>query len=191
MAKSIINHGATAHLTDELLTIGAKHILLVTGKSSYQLCGAEANITSQLEALECIVTHFNDFTPNPKLEELAPAIEQVKTHTYDCIVAIGGGSVIDTAKILNFFGHNHFSPETYLTEDCTNIKPSVPLIAIPTTAGSGRKPLTSPYSILGVKNILLLMRLFYLLWRLLMLRLPRIYLTTSQPPQQWMRYHRL
>ena len=92
MAKSIINHGATAHLTDELLTIGAKHILLVTGKSSYQLCGAEANITSQLEALECIVTHFNDFTPNPKLEELAPAIEQVKTHTYDCIVAIGGGS---------------------------------------------------------------------------------------------------
>jgi alcohol dehydrogenase class IV len=74
------------------------------------------------------VFEFKDFSVNPKLEEARVGYELFKQSNCDLILAVGGGSIIDMSKIIK---------QLYLT-DC-QFKPSldIPLIAIPTTAGTG------------------------------------------------------
>lgn len=96
-----------------------RRVFLVTGRKSYNTSGAEHMFHRILSSYE--VGKFNDFSSNPKLEDVERGISIFKKKKYDAIVAIGGGSVIDMAKLINIFS----APK------------SKPLIAIPTTAGSG------------------------------------------------------
>ncbi|CAH1657023.1 MULTISPECIES: iron-containing alcohol dehydrogenase PsrA [unclassified Chelatococcus] len=78
-------------------------------------------------------------TPNPSLSLLREICQQLSTLSgaIDVIVALGGGSVIDSAKFLAA-GHMQFEPVRNYLETCTAIAVSpLPLIAIPTTAGTG------------------------------------------------------
>ncbi len=96
-----------------------KHIFLVTGKDSYEQCGAKL-IFDHLEQLFLQeIIHFSDFETNPKDGDVKKGAK-LFNKKIDAIVAIGGGSVIDMAKLIKH-----------------EAKANVPLIAIPTTAGTG------------------------------------------------------
>lgn len=77
---------------------------------------------------------FNQFTPNPLYEQVCKGVEMFNTNNCDTIVAIGGGSTIDVAKCIKLYCK--MDPlVNYLQQEMKDS--GVPLIAIPTTAGTG------------------------------------------------------
>lgn len=112
-----------------------KRIFLVTDRDSYGISGAKKYMAELLAG--CKVTQFFDFSSNPKIEDVKKGIELFCQVQPDIVIAVGGGSVIDIAKLVNFFAANGSKPVEYLNSAKTNIKKPKPLIAIPTTAGSG------------------------------------------------------
>lgn len=77
---------------------------------------------------------FDKFTPNPLYEQVCNGVETFNTHHCDSIVAVGGGSTIDVAKCIKLYCKMD-SAQNYLQQDC--VDSGVPLIAVPTTAGTG------------------------------------------------------
>ncbi len=113
----------------------AKNIFFVTGKKSFELCGAKNYIENNFQDYNSFF--FNDFSPNVKVEDIKKGLKHFNEKIYDIIVAIGGGSVIDMAKSINTFSHNSASIESYLKKEMPILEKGKPLIAIPTTFGSG------------------------------------------------------
>lgn len=109
--------------------------MLVTGKSSYELSGAKAVCNHILASERCI--RFSDFSVNPKLSDAIKGCEIARENNVDFIIAVGGGSVLDIAKLIKALFRSHGNElETAIGEDRV-IDPKIPIIAIPTTAGSG------------------------------------------------------
>lgn len=105
----------------------------------------EKEIVSLLSDKE--VTIYSDVTPNPRTNDIDNG---AKAAHIDFIVAIGGGSAIDTAKAINVVYTNGGSSWDY-TKGLNRVmkeikKPLLPLIAIPTTAGTGTE--TTRYSVI-------------------------------------------
>ena len=71
-------------------------------------------------ALPFEVVRFSDFKPNPLYEDIRAGVKALRKTKCDCIVAIGGGSSIDTAKGIKYYNHVDF-----------------PFMAVPTTSGTG------------------------------------------------------
>jgi len=127
-----------AKIAEYLDAVSARNILLVTGNSMYRASGAEQALEPILREKE--VTHLTCFHTNPRVEDVSQLLNQIDNkESYQVIIAVGGGSVIDTAKLLKAFWINPLSLDEYLsTEDDSELSPaSLPLIAIPSTAGSG------------------------------------------------------
>lgn len=110
-------------LRARLVSLQARHIFLVHGKNSYGACGAAQAVGQTLDGLSVSVTNFNDFSANPKQEDASIGLQSVLQNRPDVIVAIGGGSCIDMAKLIR-----HYAAERGYR---------IPLLAIPTTAGTG------------------------------------------------------
>ncbi len=124
--NSIIN------LPDILKKISKKKVFLVTGKKSFEYCGAEEVVMPLLKEYE--ITIFNNFTTNPSLENVQKGVNLFKASGSTLIIAIGGGSVIDMGKLIALFSSQ--SDDTYNIDG--KFDPVVcDLVAIPTTAGSG------------------------------------------------------
>ncbi len=111
-----------------------KHVFLVRGKRSYELCGAKAFMDSLFAKLRCEVTEFFDFEENPKIEDLERGLALLTRSSASFVIAVGGGSVIDMAKLIRFF--HSFSGEP-TSDHFIKERESIPLIAIPTTSGTG------------------------------------------------------
>jgi len=109
-------------------------IFLVTGKKSYSKCGAEGKLESILKNYK--YTRFYDFEENPKIEDVEKGVEIFNKYRCDLIIAVGGGSVIDIAKLVNFFSKKN-KPFTSLFKSFLNKEDKHPFVAIPTTAGAG------------------------------------------------------
>ena len=123
--EAYVGFDSVQHLGGLLARYGARRVLLVTGGESYSLSGAEEALRSQLQLRE--VHRFFEFSENPKLDDVRAGIELYRRVKPDLLVAVGGGSVIDMAKLIN----------VYAAEGVYgNLTGGVPLIAIPTTAGT-------------------------------------------------------
>lgn len=108
-------------LRGKLSSIHAERVFLVHGKGSYVACGAGDVMKEVCRDLQ--VTEFTDFSVNPKDEEAQNGVRLLLNVKPDVIIAIGGGSVMDMAKLIR-----HYASEQGVT---------VPLWAVPTTAGTG------------------------------------------------------
>ena len=87
-------------------------------------------IRDYLLKLPCEMTFFNEVTPNPNHHEVKKGIRQFIEKDCDCIISIGGGSVIDVAKCITILDEKKDNPVTLKSPRCTHL-------AVPTTAGSG------------------------------------------------------
>ena len=109
-----VKRGTITNLSKILKIENPKNILVFTGKKSYD--AIKGHIEKELNGYN--FEYYNNFSTNPKIEEIEQAINKIR-HKNDLIIAIGGGSVIDFAKVYKYK---------------TGIKT---LIAIPTTCGTG------------------------------------------------------
>ena len=127
-----------AKIADYLDAISASNILLVTGNSMYRASGAEQALEPVLRKRK--VTHLTCFHTNPRVENVNQLLDQIDNkESYQAIIAVGGGSVIDVAKLLKPFGLiRSILLSNIGCEDDKELHPAdLKLIAVPSTAGSG------------------------------------------------------
>ncbi len=129
--------GADASLQMSRLvpTFGARHILLVTDKDLIRL-NLMQNCVKQLEDVGVKVTIFDNVSPNPTEEQIEDGIQTGRAAGVDGVLGFGGGSPMDTAKLIACGIPNNLSvPEM---EGAFKFKkPAIPLFLVPTTAGTG------------------------------------------------------
>lgn len=100
-----------------------KRCFVVRGHHSFEACGGRAIIEQLQQVTDCDITEFEDFSVNPKYDEAKVGLDRMMLSQADLIVAIGGGSVLDMAKLIR-----HLAAEQ---------GHMIPLHAFPTTAGTG------------------------------------------------------
>lgn len=127
--------GSISNLRKILSKHSPFRIFLVTGKNSYEKSGAKRILENYLKGYE--VTHFYDFEENPKLHSIEKGLKIFKKNKCDFVIAVGGGSAMDTAKLINVLAVNSGKPDDYIKGKVSITKKGRILVAIPTTAGSG------------------------------------------------------
>lgn len=125
--EEFIYPGAIDNISKILKYFNVENIFLVHGKQSYIKSGAYKSLNSIYTNYK--VTEFCEFCVNPKLAEAEIGYKEFKQSNSQLIIAVGGGSVIDMAKIIKYLGINGEIPNN---KDYT-----LPIVAIPTTAGTG------------------------------------------------------
>ena len=115
---------------------GKKGIALVTGGAAYRLCGAEKFFDEFFAGHpDMTITRLIVPNANPKVETVQTLLNEIKGAT-DAFIAVGGGTTIDTAKLLNLAIVSGMSVKELLTQKSAPEK-LLPCMAFPTTAGSG------------------------------------------------------
>jgi len=135
MQKEFFGYDSLQNIQEILDEYNAEKIFLVTGKKAYTLSGAEKKIRHFLK--NKTVTIFNDFSPNPHMDEVVKGIEQYKKSDPDMVIAVGGGSVLDIGKIINLLASNSDNPFDYIKRLKNPTTQGKPFVAIPTTSGTG------------------------------------------------------
>lgn len=130
-----IGHDAHNKLPQILQTLQIKHPLIVTDPVMVAL-GYVAKIQTLLSEHGIDTAVFAETVPEPTDASIVPGVEQVKTHDYDGLIALGGGSAIDSAKAIAILGKLGGDIRDYKFPRQVN-EPGLPIIAIPTTAGTG------------------------------------------------------
>lgn len=135
MIAEYFGRGSLAQLREILQSLQVQRVFLVRNGASYELSGARQVLEPILAPYH--VTEFHDFEANPKLEDTKRGIEIFRESGSDVVVAIGGGSVIDMAKLMNALGTQPQEAEEYIVKKSPLYFLGKPLIAIPTTSGTG------------------------------------------------------
>jgi alcohol dehydrogenase class IV len=135
MEKEIIGEGSIQSLEGILKHYSAQRVFLATGKKSYELSGAKEKIEKLLKRRD-YHRHF-DFEENPKFPDLLQGARDIRAYKPDIIVAIGGGSVMDTAKILSVLPTDTSKAKKVIKGEIDFDEKISPIVAIPTTSGSG------------------------------------------------------
>jgi alcohol dehydrogenase class IV len=112
-----------------------KKVFLITGKNSFEKTKISKIILQILKSYKFF--HFNDFSANPKIIDIKKGIDLFKRQNFDVIISVGGGSVLDMGKCISVLSTNDGSPEDFVLKRKSIRNKGVPLIRIPTTAGSG------------------------------------------------------
>ena len=133
---SYFGEGARKVLPEEIKMRGFKKVLVVTDESLYK-AGVSTKITDLLEANKINYVLFHDVKPNPPIKNVLDGVEMCKSEKCDLIVAVGGGSSIDTAKGISIIITNPDRSDVVSLNGASNTKnKGLPIIALPTTAGT-------------------------------------------------------
>ncbi|GAE87311.1 iron-containing alcohol dehydrogenase family protein [Acetivibrio straminisolvens] len=126
-----------------------KRALFVTGKNSAKASGALRDVIEVLEEYGIDYEIYDRVLNNPTLENVKEGGEAARKFNADFIIGIGGGSPLDASKAIAVLARNDIEPVD-LYKNVFENKP-LPIIAIPTTAGTGSE--VTPYSILTRNDI--------------------------------------
>lgn len=128
-----------------------KKCIIVTGKNSAKASGALGDVFDVLMYLGIKGALFDKITENPLLSTAYEGGRAAAEFGAEFVIAIGGGSPLDAAKAIAAFATNPDIAEMDLFS--ANLNPSLPIIAIPTTAGTGSE--ANPYAIMSLdgKNV--------------------------------------
>jgi len=132
---SRIGPGAINELPTLIESLGLRRPLVVT--DAYLTgTGAADRVLSLLRNAGLDATVFDGTVPDPTTESLDRGVEAVRTHNADCVIGFGGGSPMDSAKALAVLA-SQGGPMRKFKAPSSYTGPALPIIAVPTTAGSG------------------------------------------------------
>jgi alcohol dehydrogenase len=130
-----IGHDAALQLCATIAQFAHKNVLVVTDKPLLDL-GVLNGILATLQAHGVKVTIYDGVLPDPTVKVVDDGIATLRANRCDAVLACGGGSSIDAAKVIALAGANGLS-----ALECVGLKvakrPGIPLYAVPTTAGTG------------------------------------------------------
>ncbi|MBD5210810.1 MAG: lactaldehyde reductase [Bacteroidales bacterium] len=133
---SYFGPGARKVLPEVVARLGKKKALVVTDAGLVKF-GVAGQVTEILDANNIPYEVFSDVKPNPTVTNVKNGIEAFKKADADFLIAIGGGSSIDTAKAIGIVVNNPEFADIISLEGVAPTKnKSVPMIALPTTAGT-------------------------------------------------------
>jgi len=145
MAKLKFGLGATEELGYELKILGAKKVLLVTDRRLREH-GLVDRVKGIIEREKIALAIFDAVRCEPTDRSMLQAIRKVAGMEFDAIVALGGGSTLDTAKAVNLYSTWPADLLEYVNAPIGKGKPVPgplkPLVALPTTSGSGSETTT-------------------------------------------------
>jgi alcohol dehydrogenase len=128
--------GAVHELPAIVEGAGAGRVLLVCGRRSFEASGA-ADVLPALERL-ATVTRWSDFAPNTDADDLARGLEVLREADADLVLAVGGGSAMDMAKLLCAYQHLDGGDVTEAIRAGARVEHrDLGLVLVPTTSGSG------------------------------------------------------
>jgi alcohol dehydrogenase class IV len=130
-----VGDGASKEAGNILKNLGCKRPLIVTDPMMVNL-GYVARLQESLDAVSVHSDIFQDTVPEPTVSSIQAGVDKVRDGDYDSIIAIGGGSPIDSAKAIAILGKYGGVMRDYKFPRIVN-EPGLPIIAIPTTAGTG------------------------------------------------------
>ncbi|UYP47932.1 hypothetical protein NEF87_004217 [Candidatus Lokiarchaeum ossiferum] len=113
------------------------HILIVSDENLLNILGIHENLHTLLKANGYTADFFEKPGKYSSISIIDRGAERVRKHQYGLIIGIGGGSAMDTAKCMAILGRNNGSINDYLKKGKSLEKTGVPLILVPTTAGTG------------------------------------------------------
>ena len=133
---SYFGKGAREELPTEIRDRGFKKVLVVTDKALYEV-GVTAKVTEVLDKAGIEYTVYSEVKPNPTIKNVLDGLAKCKEFGADVIVAVGGGSSIDTAKGISILMTNPERVDVVSLNGASNTKnKGLPLIALPTTSGT-------------------------------------------------------
>ena len=135
MKKTLIKKNSRFHLIEYLEKFDSKKLFIVTGKQSFKKSGAKEYINKELKNYN--ITFFNNFSINPKFNDALSGSKKCIKNKCDTVIAIGGGSVIDMAKLINAFIFHKGKEKDLVIGNIKKNPYSLNFIAIPTTSGTG------------------------------------------------------
>ncbi len=145
-------HGAIENVVPEALARGFKKALVCSDPSLVKF-GVTAKVTSLLDKAQIAYEMFTEIKPNPTIDNVLNGVAACKKAGADFLIAIGGGSSMDTAKAIGIIMTNpEFSDVRSLEGVAPTKKPCLPIFAIPTTAGTAAE-VTINYVITDVEKV--------------------------------------
>lgn len=133
---SYFGKGAIQHIPEEVTKRQLKKALIVTDKGLVE-AGLLAKITDLLDANQLAYEVYDEIVPNPTVAVVKKGIEVYQASQADYLLALGGGSSMDTAKAIGIIINNpEFGDVVSLEGVAPTKNPSVPILAIPTTSGT-------------------------------------------------------
>lgn len=143
--------GAVTAVVDEIKNRGFKKAFVASDPDLVKF-GVTAKVTDLLDNANIPYTLYSDIKPNPTIENVQHGVEEFNKCGADCIVAIGGGSSMDTSKAIGIIVANpEFADVRSLEGVAPTKNPCVPIIAVPTTAGTAAE-VTINYVITDVEK---------------------------------------
>ena len=153
--RIVVGEGCSAQLGESLSTAGVKKVLCVHDKGVAE-AGIVAPLIENMEKGGIEVGRFDEVLPDPPMEIVEVGTDVAEKEKPDAIVAIGGGSSIDTAKAVNA----NYTNRGTLKDHALNLNglqilpydnPLKPLYVLPTTAGTGSE--VSPTAVVTDKEL--------------------------------------
>ncbi|MGX7163459.1 lactaldehyde reductase [Enterococcus massiliensis] len=143
--------GAIAEIPNEIRTRGFKKVVVITDKDLIKFEVA-TKVTDLLDQAEISYTVYDGIVPNPTIDNVKEGVAFVKEADADCLVAIGGGSPIDTAKAIGIIATNPEYSDVISLEGVAETKnPCLPILAVSTTSGTAAE-VTINYVITDKEN---------------------------------------
>ena len=134
--RSYHGKGAIQEIAGEVTSRGLKKALLCTDPDLLKF-GVTKKVTDVLDAAGLAYQVYSEIKPNPTIENVKDGVEAAKAAQADYIIAIGGGSSMETAKAIGIIVTNPEFADVRSLEGTADTKnPCLPIIAVPTTAGT-------------------------------------------------------
>ena len=143
--------GAIAAIVTELAARGLKKPIVFSDPDLIKF-GVTKKVTSILDKAKVAYAVYSEIKPNPTIQNVKDGVKAFRKAKADSIIAIGGGSSMDTAKAVGIIMANPKFADVRSLEGCAaTTKPSKPILAVPTTAGTAAE-VTINYVITDVEK---------------------------------------